>query len=81
MTATDLTTTPTAELRAQAVGILVEILAREISTSTSYEFSDTHRRIRNILQVCPAATWTQDESTAVLDTLSSIVRARQAVTR
>ena len=50
---TNLATLPTAELRAEAIGILVEILARSMSTSTSYELRDTHRRIRNILDVCP----------------------------
>jgi len=43
-----------------------------------YELGDIHRRIRNILDVCPAASWTLDESVIVLDALAAIVRTRQA---
>jgi hypothetical protein len=39
---------------------------------------DAHRRISNILDVAPAASWSLEESRAVLDVLSGIVRARQA---
>jgi hypothetical protein len=38
---------------------------------------DIHRRIRNILDVCPASSWSLEESRAVLGVLSCIVRVRQ----
>ena len=42
------------------------------------KLGDIHRRIRNILDVCPATSWTLDESVIVLDALAAIVRTRQA---
>jgi hypothetical protein len=42
-----------------------------------YQLRDTHRRIENIIRVCPAAEWTLEEARAVLATLSGIVRVRQ----
>ena len=42
------------------------------------QLGDTHRRIRNILDVYPATTWTLDESMIILDALATIVRRRQA---
>jgi len=39
---------------------------------------DTHRRIRNILDVCPAVDWTLDESQAVLRCLAGILWAHLA---
>jgi hypothetical protein len=42
---------------------------------------DVHRRISNILDVAPAASWSLKESRAVLKALSGIVRARQATAR
>jgi hypothetical protein len=39
---------------------------------------EAHRRIRNVLDVCPASSWSLDESRAVLKVVSGIVRARQA---
>jgi hypothetical protein len=51
------------------------------TTTSDYRIVDTHRRIRNILDQYPASAWTVEESQAVLEALSGIVRARQAVTR
>jgi hypothetical protein len=41
--------------------------------------SDTFRRIRNILDVCPQSDWSPDEAKVVLAALSSILRGRQGV--
>jgi hypothetical protein len=50
-----------------------------MTTTDSYQIDDVLRRIRNILNVCPATSWTVDESRAVLDVVAGIFRARQAV--
>ena len=52
-----------------------------MTTKSDYRIVDTHRRIRNILVAYPATEWTAEESQSVLEALSGIVRARQAVTR
>ena len=46
---------------------------------TTYELDDTHRRIRNLLDACPATSWSLEESAVVLEALAGIVRARQSV--
>jgi hypothetical protein len=51
------------------------------TTTSDHRIVDTHRRIRNILDQYPASAWTLEESQAVLSVLSSIVRARQTLTR
>lgn len=50
-------------------------------TMQDYQLGDTHRRIRNVLNVAPAQSWTVDESQQVLAALAGIVRARQEATR
>jgi hypothetical protein len=48
-----------------------------MTTHTSdHELNDVHRRIRNILNVYPAGTWTLDEWKIVLAALAEIVRGR-----
>jgi hypothetical protein len=51
------------------------------TTTADHRIVDTHRRMRNILIAYPATGWTLEESRSVLEALSGIVRARQAVTR
>jgi hypothetical protein len=46
-------------------------------TDPDYELHGVHRRIRNILEIAPASSWDLDESVAVLNVLSAIVRARR----
>lgn len=43
----------------------------------AYQLADTHRRIANLLSVCPVEEQTIEEGQALLATLSGIVRARQ----
>lgn len=45
---------------------------------SEHRIHDVHRRIRNILAVCPASDWTLEESQQVLAVLAQIVRAREA---
>ena len=51
----------------------------QLQDEERYEICDVHRRIRNILDNCPAVSWTLDESILVLNVLSGIVRTRQAL--
>jgi len=48
------------------------------TTEDSYQIDDVHRRIRNILNACPATSWSVEESRMVLDVVAGIFRARQA---
>lgn len=41
------------------------------------ELNDVHRRMRNILAVYPATSWTLGESRLVFSALEAIVRGRQ----
>jgi hypothetical protein len=43
-------------------------------TTSDHRIADTHRRIRNILDRCPASAWTLEESQAVPSVLAGIVR-------
>jgi hypothetical protein len=47
-----------------------------MTTTTMPQINDIHRRIRHILNHCPATSWTLEESLIVLDALSGIVLAR-----
>jgi hypothetical protein len=42
------------------------------TNSSDYRLRDVHRRIRNILKVCPATDWTLEQSSAVLEALGDI---------
>jgi hypothetical protein len=49
------------------------------TTDHPYQIDDVHRRIRNILNACPATSWSLEESRTVLDVVAGILRDRQAV--
>jgi hypothetical protein len=56
----------------------IPLLSGEDLARVPNQLGDVHRRIRNILDVCPATSWTLDESVIILDALATIVRTRQA---
>lgn len=43
-----------------------------------HQIDDVHRRIRNVLDICPATSWNLEESKIVHDALQRIIRARQS---
>jgi hypothetical protein len=46
-------------------------------TTSDHRVADTHRRIRNILDRCPASAWTLEESQAVLSVLAGVAGDRE----
>ena len=66
------------ELTRKTISAKHPVLSVERILRVPNQLGDIHRRIRNILDVCPATSWTLDESVIILDALATIVRARQA---